>query len=45
LLGRLPFPQTDLAYDFDDGYAKSGVAAEDNHADLNLRDLPVEIPH
>ena len=39
-----PLPQTDLAYWLSDGYAKSSVAVEDRDTDLDLCDLPIEIP-
>ena len=40
----MPFPRTDLACDLSNRYAKSGVAVENGNADLNFRDLPVEVP-
>lgn len=38
------FTQPDLPYGLCDRYAKSGVAVEDGDADLDFRDLPLEIP-
>ena len=40
----MPFPWTDLACDLSNRYAKSDVAVENGNADLNFRDLPVEVP-
>ena len=39
-----PIPQKDLSYSLSLGYAKNGVAFEDGDADLDLRNLSVEIP-
>lgn len=39
----LPLSQADLSYGLCDGYAKSGVAIEHCNADLDFRDLPVEV--
>ncbi len=36
--------RTDLAYEFSDRYAKRGIAVKDGNADLDLSDLPVEVP-
>lgn len=39
-----PLPQTDLCHGLCDRYAKGGVVVEDSDTDLDLRDLPVEVP-
>lgn len=38
-----PLPQTNLAHSHCSGYAKSGERVEDRRADLDLRDLPIEV--
>lgn len=39
-----PLPQTDLADWLSNGYAKISVAVEDGDTDLDLCDLPIEVP-
>ena len=39
-----PFPRTDLAYGDGARYAKSCEAVQDRGADLDLRNLPIEVP-
>jgi len=39
-----PLPRTDLAYSHCLGNAKSCKAIEDGGANLNLRNLPIEVP-
>ena len=39
-----PLPQTDLAYGVSDRYAKRSIAIENGNTDLDLGDLPVEVP-
>ena len=41
---RFPLPRTDLPYRLCDRNAKSGVAVEHGDADMDFRDLPVEVP-
>ena len=40
----MPLPQTDLAYWLSDRYAKSSITIEDGDTDLDLCDLPFEVP-
>ena len=40
---RFPLPRTDLFYGNGSRYAKSSVAVENGSANLNLRDLSVEV--
>ena len=42
--GELPLSQTDSAYCLCDRYANSGVAVEGGDADLDLGNLPFEVP-
>lgn len=44
LSSELPLPQTDLAYGLSDRYAKSRIAVKDGDADLDFRDLAIEVP-
>ena len=39
-----PFPRTDLFHDVCDGYAERGEAVENGDANLELRNLTVEVP-
>ena len=39
-----PLPRTDLVYGLSGRYAKSRVAVEDGDTDLDLCDLPFEVP-
>ncbi len=39
-----PFPRTDLSHGFCNECADGGVAVQDGDADLELRDLTVEVP-
>ena len=42
-MSDFPLPRTDLSYGNSFGYAKSCEAIEDRGADLDLRNLPIEV--